>query len=142
VLEDDYSKKLDLLLSKLKISVRLPDSWTDFLDRKGILPAIPNDGRRFTRRYLRTEAVCETHQSLPAIERPHEFNKVYLKDISRSGIGFFTVRELYPEEQVVMWTRVGTFNCSVTRCRKHNDHCYEIGALVLREPTQSPAPMH
>jgi hypothetical protein len=139
MLEDNYSEKLDLLLNRLQVSVQIPEEWADYLGRKGVLPTTPNDDRRFSRRYLRAEAICETSQSLPAIERRHEFNKVYLKDISRNGIGFITARELYPEEQVVMWTRVGKFNCSVARCRKHNDRCFEIGATIVVDSARLPA---
>jgi hypothetical protein len=128
MLESDYQRKLNLLLSKLRSNVKLPETWEDFFDREGMVPVSPDDRRRHARRYLRQNAICELHQTLPAIERRHEFTKVYVKDFSRGGVAFLDSRQLYPGESLQLWTISGKLSCLVVRCIKHNSHCFEVGA--------------
>ncbi len=71
--------------------------------------------------------------TLPAIERPHGFTKVYTKDVSRSGISFLTTHQLYPSERVILWTQKGKLTCEVARCLKHNDKCFEVGAVYRNQ---------
>jgi hypothetical protein len=128
MLEGDYQAKLNLLLRRLQAAVEVPGGWTDYFGRQGILPAVTDEQRRYARRYQREEAICEWDQTLPAIPRRHEFSKVYLKDLSRTGVAFLAILQLYPGENVALWTSRGKLNCSVVRCIKHNERCYEIGA--------------
>jgi hypothetical protein len=128
MLEENYSGKLALLLERLQPCVELPEGWTDYFTRCGALPTAPEERRQFARRCLREEAICELGKSLPAIDRRHEFSKVFLKDISRGGVAFLAAQQLYPGEHLTLWTRGGKLPCSVVRCTRHNDRCYEIGS--------------
>jgi hypothetical protein len=103
----------------------------DFFVRGGLMPSVSDERRQFPRRYLRETAVCELAQSLPAIERARTFAKVYLKDVSRGGISFLAPQQLYPCEELQLWTNSGKHACRVIRCTKHNDRCYEIGTRIL-----------
>ena len=131
MLEEHYPETLAVLLSRLQSTVQIPAAWTGFWESQGVLPTRSDDRRQFARRRVREEAVCEMNQTLPAISRKHEFCKVCLKDQSRNGIAFLVMRELYPNEKLILWTRSGKFDYSVARCLKHNDRCYEIGARLL-----------
>jgi hypothetical protein len=131
MLESHYHDKLELLLSRLGSGVTIPETWTDYFTREGILPTVSSDRRQFARRYIRDEAVCESSKTLPAIDRPHQFSKVHLKDISRSGVAFLITHEMYPCENLFLWTHGGKLSCSVVRCVKHNDRCFEIGAKFI-----------
>jgi hypothetical protein len=130
MLESDYQGKLRLLLGSLQSTVTVPPAWADYFGQQGLLPASPDDRRRFARRYLREEAICELDQSLPAIARRHEFAKVYVKDYSRGGIAFLASRQLFPGEDLWLWTSQGKLPCSVVRCTKHHDRCFDVGAIV------------
>ncbi|MGE3777963.1 MAG: PilZ domain-containing protein, partial [Pirellulaceae bacterium] len=119
---------LEFLLDRLQASVHVPNIWQDYFLKQGLCQPRPEDRRQFVRRFLREDAVCEIRQTLPVIPRRHEFSKVYLKDISKGGIGFLMSQQLFPCEQVHLWTRLGRLSCNVMRCAKQNERCYEIGA--------------
>ena len=129
MLEGNYAETLSALLANVPGGVRLPDSW--FEPAGGIISSPPAmyDRRRFPRARFRSEAICEIIPSLPAIQRSHGFCKVYTLDISRCGFGFLAALQLFPGEQIVLWTQSGKFRCKVARCTKRNDKCFEIGAV-------------
>lgn len=128
MLEAYDSEQLERLLDSLPYRVAMPPDMADFFTKTGTLPTVPSDFRRFGRRRLRQEAVCEVTTTLPAIERECGYHRVYLRDISRGGISFLHSEQLFPLEQVVLWTHAGKLRSLVCRCVKKSDNAYEVGA--------------
>jgi hypothetical protein len=134
MLEGNYQDNLTRLLAHVPTTVQLPDSWSGTEVSAALPTPVLNDRRRFPRSRTRTEAICEIIQGLAAIERPREFFKIHIKDVCRAGIGFLATFQLYPCEEVVLWTQTGRFRCKVTRCNKHNHKCFEVGTVFVIEP--------
>lgn len=132
MLEIGYDDRLSDIQDGLPCEVVLPEWWKNIEKGKASAPIMESDLRRFLRLGAPGVAVCELLCNLPAIQRATAFMKVYTKDISRGGIGFFTSLQLYPGEDLIMWTRAGKLSYSVARCRKHGDRCFEVGAKVIR----------
>lgn len=127
MLEGNYSEKLTALLSHLSSAVQLPVDWETAQHGLG-RPAFPSDMRRFARITMRSDAICEVLPTLNAIERSHGLVKVHTKDISKCGVAFLMPMQMYPREQVILWTRSGKLRCEIKRCVKVRDKCYEVGA--------------
>jgi hypothetical protein len=117
------------LIRRLPCNVRLPNDWADFFEQTGPLPKDFEDQRRFPRFYCRTEGALLCRPSLPSVPREQKCHRVYVKDISRSSIGFLHAEQLFPREQaqIVMPDGVKR-SLEVIRCRKLADHCYDTAA--------------
>ena len=129
MLEDDYRRQLDALLATSECKVTLPREWKDLFTRRGALPSIDNDRRRFVRFHFPSKAVLELEQTLSSVDRSHSFFCVFTKDVSRDGISFFHAGQLYPGEKPVLWLAAGQTECMVVRCVRHSPQCFEIGAM-------------
>ena len=88
----------------------------------------PDDRRRFVRRPIRMRAVMDLRQSLPAINRERAFHCVYLRDISRTGIGFLHADELFPGEDCRLWLPQKELHVTIVQCRRQTARCYVIRA--------------
>src|SRR5436305_556832 len=105
MLETPDCERLAELLRRLPRNVVIPaQEREEFFKRHGVLPFVANEHRRYARKYLRQEAVCEVLPTLPAIVREHGFHRVSLRDVSRGGISFVHSEQLFPQERVVLWT--------------------------------------
>jgi hypothetical protein len=123
-------KEMTAVLDALPCRVVLPPAWNDFFHRRG--PQLwPDDNRRrYVRSHLPMKAVMELLGNLPAVPRRPEEHVVYMKDISRGGAGFLHAAAVYPGERARLWLPTGTVECTVVRCRRHHESCYEIGAEI------------
>ena len=68
-----------------------------------------------------------TLQSLPSVPRENDLAVVITADISRSGAAFLHAEQLYPGEEGVLWLPTGKVACTVARCLRRHDECYEVG---------------
>lgn len=129
-MENTYAKTLSRLLAKVPNRVQIPPH----LDAEQFLSdaqvCAPNEQRRYARRKMLGEMLCQIACPLPTIPRSKVPCKVVSLDISRSGFRFLIDKQLYPEEELTLWTLIGQIPCKVARCVKHNDSCYEVGADV------------
>jgi len=91
-------------------------------------PPKPDDRRRFQRHHLRIRAVMDLRQSLPGIERPQALHCIYLRDISRTGIGFLHADELFPGEECRLRLPQRELHVTVVLCSRQGPHRYLIGA--------------
>jgi hypothetical protein len=115
-------------MAQLSETVQLPSGWKADADRCNV----PHDLRRFARKTVRGEMLCQLGRTLPTVERNTEISKVVSMDVSRGGFGFLMDRQLYPGEEVLLWTQIGRIPCGVVRCLKHGEKCFEIGVVVRR----------
>lgn len=128
MLEDDYQEWLKKLLAGMCSGVQLPEGWAEARTGDRSHTLVPDDRRRFQRTVLRGEAICELIPSLPTVDRTRTLLKVHTKDLSRSGVAFFTAMQLYPNETIALWTTGGRLQGKVARCTKRNDSCFEVAA--------------
>lgn len=128
MLDVSHDQQLSVLLASLECKVVLPPEWYDFFALSGPTPSFPDDRRRFVRYYYRTKGVLELLTTIPSIPREHQYYCIYTKDISRNGIGFLHVEQLYPGETHILWLADRRVRCTVVRCFRHNEQCFEIGA--------------
>lgn len=54
-----------------------------------------------------------------------------VKDLSRTGIGFFYHLQLFPQELIEVTFNKRVITATVVRCRFLADACFEVGAKVL-----------
>ncbi|MFA8017111.1 PilZ domain-containing protein [Bremerella cremea] len=133
MLETVYSQKMKLLLDRLRCRIQLPVQFADLEHRRGVLPSQSNDMRRAARVYCPGKLLIESFASLPSVPRNHQYVVGYSVDISSTGIRFLHDTELYPGEQVTLWTSAQRLTCTVIRCRRLNKSCYEVGASFVDE---------
>jgi hypothetical protein len=134
MLEDDDQGVLRLRLARIECQVEVPRSLQDRLARRGPQPGFGQERRQFTRFAFLTKTLLELETSIPCIPRPHGEFAVLTTDVSRDGVGFLHVEQLYPGERVTVLFPTGTLACRVMRCLKHNGNCYEIGAAFESGP--------
>jgi len=115
------------LWDQLSSITTLPEGFTVFDGRAGAAPVHRNCHRRCRRFYLRTKGI------LLAQDGRHG---VYVKDLSRQGIGFLAPLQLFPREEVeLLIPGKPRLQLSVTRCRRLGAECYECGTVIqLAEP--------
>lgn len=135
MLESDHHVKLTQVLAALECRVRLPPGWEDFFKRRGDHLVKHDDRRQFARSHCPTDALLQVRQTLPSLARERQFYRVYTKDLSRSGVSFLHEEQLFPCEQLALWFSSSLLNCTVVRCRRYNERCYEIGATFGMQPT-------
>ena len=130
---------LNEVVERLNCDVRLPDSWGDFFSESGPLP--PDSRRQYARWRIRGYAALQYHQTAPALVRSPCWHRVFVKDISRGGIGFLHSEQLFPLEQmriILPDTRLERLLpnrlesvLEVTRCLRIQKNCYEVGARFV-----------
>lgn len=128
---DQMHDSLDSLeaLESLPSQVVLPAGWQADTERPVPLATCLDDMRHYTRYKYRTQAMLIIGSSLPALNRTPGKTVVFTKDVSREGIAFYTDAQLFPRERLRMWLPGQAIqSIRVARCRKLQDHCFEVGA--------------
>jgi hypothetical protein len=130
MLDASHLDNLNRVLASLEDRIELsPAERLIFFHADSSVPsAKPDERRRFPRRQLRMRAVMDLRQSLPAIERERAFHCVYLRDISRTGIGFLHADELFPGEECRLILPQKELHLNIVLCRRQGPRCYVIGA--------------
>ena len=129
---DDAVLLLTETAACLKCEVNLPESWSRN-ENGAIASAVgPDDQRRFPRYLLRGCAALESRSTLPALDRPQTWYKVFIKNVSRGGLSFYHGEQLFPAERMRILLPDGT-ECTfeVTRCVRIQTHCFEIGGRYV-----------
>lgn len=107
----------------LGCQVELPADWGDFFQHSGMTPIEYDDRRTYARMHLRGKAVYRHGGSYFA---------VYTRDVSRSGVAFFYMEQLFPGERGRIWLANGlSHDVEVARCRRRSKTCYECGARFV-----------
>ena len=123
---------LEEALSMLDCGIVIPPEWFGDTEKRGPLPGTTHEMRRFSRFYYQTRAILHSSQSLPALPRPEQKYIVYTKNLSRQGVAFLHVEQLFPGEKLCIWLPGGALKeMMVIRCVKRNDRCYQVGACFL-----------
>jgi hypothetical protein len=134
MLEIDNQQKLNLRLAQTPCGVEAPRALQERLARRGAQRTAGDERRHFTRFAFLTKTLLEVSTTIRAIPRQPEVFAVLTTDLSRDGVAFLHVSQLFPGEVVSLWLHTGTLACRVMRCLKHNSNCYEIGAAFESGP--------
>ena len=107
----------------------IPEAARRILEKKGAMPSLDGDGRRFTRHRTQGWAVLEYQPTFSALERPRESHAILLVDISRTGVGFLHSEQLYPLEQSCLTLHNGkSCTIKIMHCRRLGQCCFFVGA--------------
>ena len=98
-------------------------SEEDFFSARGELTECTTSRRAHERHFLRSPAI---------IKCGHQTHAVYLKDVSRTGIGLLSPVQLFPRQQFLMLlTEQIRYRLQTIRCRRVGPKCYECGTVFL-----------
>lgn len=126
----DYDNSFDAALNVLvrqENAVEIPVEQDDFFNRTGALPLTFDDQRQFRRSYFRKRAI---------LQHGGELARIYTLDLSRGGLAFLHVKQLFPLDQVSVWLEsLLCLRVEVARCRRIEDCCFECGARLLSKRT-------
>jgi len=148
MLEYDFAELARQLAEKFECRIELPESWADYFAEAGLVSGGPGDRRHFARVRFRSPAVLEYTRPLPAMPRQRQQFLVYLKDISRSGVGFIHHEQLYPKEQMRLTIPPGEIAdkygrkdglIEIARCTRVQDRCFVVGAAFVDGDQASPS---
>ncbi|MFG0262633.1 MAG: hypothetical protein ACF788_09610 [Novipirellula sp. JB048] len=134
MLEVDYPQRLSSLIERVSWDIQLPEQWPDYFAGNGeTSPAFPGDERSSQRVSIRTRSLAWAEVALPFRQRANDPIGIYTRDFSKTGSGFLTPIEFYPEEELrivlpAFWVRV-----RVVRSRRIGQRCFEVGARLLQK---------
>ncbi len=133
-----HDNSLKEKISSLPCEIILPFSMDSFFKQEERLTC--DDRRKMPRLVFHAEAALE-HPRESLMNRKPGWIKVYIRDLSRGGIGFIHSEQLFPMEKFKLLfpmpksVALGTFKqpvqIEIVRCKRHSDKCYEIGAMML-----------
>ncbi|MBI3863756.1 MAG: PilZ domain-containing protein [Planctomycetia bacterium] len=134
MLDAGYLNDLNRVLASLqdRIELSAAERLTYFRADTSEPPMYPDERRGYARRQLRVRAVMDLKQTLPTIDRKRAFHCIYLRDISRTGIGFLHADELFPGEECRLWLPQKDVQVSIVNCRRKSASCYVIGARFCK----------
>ncbi|TWU37399.1 PilZ domain-containing protein [Novipirellula artificiosorum] len=134
MLDSSYSECLNQWIHSVAWEIELPSEWSDYFDGNGETGVVIAEDERSNQRVgIRRRALLWPELHLPFVERGDVPVGIYTRDFSRSGAGFLSPIEFYPEEEVRIvvphfWVRV-----RVTRARRVGETCYETGAVLMQK---------
>ncbi|QDT06932.1 hypothetical protein K227x_53560 [Rubripirellula lacrimiformis] len=138
MLGEAYSRDLQVLITSLPQTIRLPPSHERFFELSGPSTPYENNTRRAVRTNIRARGVLVPEHSLHAVPRNPVPSTIFTKDFSKVGFGFIADQQYYPGEVVrailaTFWLRI-----EITQCRRIGDLCYECGGTLVSQHAPSP----
>ncbi|QDU89169.1 hypothetical protein Pla175_25560 [Pirellulimonas nuda] len=125
-------QNLIALWATLPSRTKLPFEWEEYATQHLRDLIVVDSKRRFARKSLRSIAVL----SLDNVS-----HAVYLKDLSRLGVGFFAPLNVLPLKQIGLWLPGrDCLRLRVARCRRLGEKYYECGA-TFNAPDAHGAPV-
>ena len=116
---------------RLSCNIDIPRQWRGEFEKEGALCTVVGDARRFPRFHDHVRAVLHYRQTLSALARPHGHYLVLTRNVSREGVCFLHEEELFPGERLSMdLPEDKMVELEISRCRKVNGKCFEIGARI------------
>jgi hypothetical protein len=124
-IDANRSDVIDAAWPTLDSKAALPANADAFFDRRGPMAVMENSQRRFHRYFSRTKALLQSDGVTHGI---------YIRDISRSGVGFISPVQLFPRQRVCVQL-LGSRHLVLenVRCRRLAPRSYECGAMFVVE---------
>ncbi|MDA8744964.1 hypothetical protein N9N28_10065 [Rubripirellula amarantea] len=138
MLDFDYPTQLSEMIQSVGWTIELPVEWKSFFDERGEVPSYSEDDRHNMRLKIRTHGLMWFEETLPFCPRTTDPVGVYTRDFSRTGTGFLSSVELYPEETVRVALPTFWVQLKVVRVRRITSKCFEIGASLMKQHDPSP----
>lgn len=138
MLDFDYPTQFGELIQTVGWDIELPIEWRDYFEERGEIPAYDEDDRHNMRLKIRTHGAMWFEEGVPFRPRKSDPVGVYTRDFSRTGTGFLSAMELYPDETVRIALPTFWVQLKVVRVRRITSKCYEIGASLLRRHDVGP----
>ncbi|WP_372720819.1 hypothetical protein [Novipirellula sp.] len=138
MLEVNYPQRLSGLIEQVCWDIQLPVELSEYFASNGEASnSFPTDERSNQRISIRTRALLWSEVTLPFCPRPRHPVGIYTRDFSRTGAGFLSSVQFFPEEELrivlpTFWVRV-----RVTRVRRLGESCFEIGTILLHKYSPS-----
>ena len=99
----------------------LPCSEKEYWNQSGPMRVHADTQRRYNRTYLRGIGILHGKERNLAI---------FVKDLSRMGIGFYSPVQLFPCDWVeLQLSGKKLLNLQITRCLRIRDRCFECGSV-------------
>ncbi len=117
-------------MNVLEDRIVLPLSLQSFFGEPGYCESTFFESRKHSRLRIRCKASMSIEVSLPCIVRTERHSLVYVKDISRGGLGIITHEQLFPEEKLLVVFQQREVRATVVRCRRIEHLCWECGVLI------------
>ncbi len=122
----DAKQLIERVWQGLGCQVELPEGWGDFFEHMGLVSSEYDDRRNYARLHFRGKAIFRSSDNYFAI---------YTRDVSRSGIAFYHMEQLFPGERGRVWLANGlSHDVEIARCRRRDTACYECGARFISPP--------
>lgn len=115
----------------LPLLVQLPEQMSGFFSEAGYLETVFCELRGQARLRVRCISVLESEFLPPFLGIKQRRAKVFIKDLSRSGLGLLSHEQLWPCETFFVVLQGRRLNVRVVRCRKLAQACFEVGGVVL-----------
>jgi len=114
---------------QLASRAELPCSWDEYVTSGGVSNSKVNSTRKHCRVSLRSIAIV--------IDGDQQY-AAYAKDVSKSGLGFYSPVNLLPRTIIQLWVPGrALLRLRITRCRRLGERSYECGT-VYESITQPP----
>ena len=114
---------------ELASRTELPCSWQEYVTSGGVSHTKADSTRKYCRVSLRSIAIVIDGDQQHA---------AYAKDVSKSGLGFYSPVNLLPRTIVSLWVPGrALLRLRITRCRRLGERSYECGS-VYEAITQAP----
>ena len=121
MLDVSSSQEVTEIWTSLDSRVQLSQELTGLLGRVGRIRS--REDRSHQRHELRSKAILNYAGKL---------HGVYLKDCSRSGMGFLSPIQLFPLDQIVLKAEnKRSYVIQIARCRRVQANCYECGGTFV-----------
>jgi hypothetical protein len=119
-------------IAALPCEVQLPAGWGAGAAEKGLFASGPDERRGFLRRGLQICAALEYRQTFPSLGRARAWHRVYVVNVSRSGLLLLHSEQLFPKERLVVVLPDGKdVLVEISRCRRIQERCFEVGGRFV-----------
>ncbi len=107
--------------NSLDLRPELPCSEKEYWNQSGPVRVQADSQRRYNRTYLRGIGILHCKEGDLA---------VYVKDLSRMGVGFYSPVQLFPCDRVeLQLSGKKLLRLQITRCLRIRDRCFECGSV-------------
>ena len=118
------------IMTMIESKIVLPASLAAFFSEPGYCDSTFFEDRKLLRLRIRCKAVMAIEYSPPSIPRKVPQAIVFVKDISKQGIGIISHQQIWPEEKLLICFHGRRVRATTSRCRRIAEFCWEVGGEI------------